>query len=173
MTGLSLTYRIDTHKPERAMHALAAADRRVLLDEIGEQVLSWTLWNFDAEQAPDGEKWKASARAKAEGGKTLQDKGHLRDSYTYLVDIAGEYTEIGSNMVYAAIHHFGGKTKPHVIKARKAKALAFGGRFAKKVNHPGSEMPARPALGLTDEHEREIGELTLEFYRDVMRDAAL
>lgn len=48
---------------------------------------------------------------------------------------------------YAAIHEFGGHTAAHVIEARNAKALAFemAGKmvFAKRVNHPGSNMPER------------------------------
>lgn len=51
---------------------------------------------------------------------------------------------------YAAIHEFGGKTRPHRIEPRNAKALAFqmGGKdvFARYVNHPGSNIPARPYL---------------------------
>ncbi|HEX9046099.1 MAG TPA: hypothetical protein VF988_03655 [Verrucomicrobiae bacterium] len=34
-------------------------------------------------------------------------------------------SSIGNNMVYAAIHEFGGQTKAHDIVARNAKALAF------------------------------------------------
>lgn len=47
---------------------------------------------------------------------------------------------------YAAIHEFGGKTAPHVILPKKAQALAFGGGFFAKVNHPGSTMPERSFL---------------------------
>ncbi len=60
--------------------------------------------------------------------------------------------QIGSEGVpYAKIHEFGGTTKPHVIMARNAKALAFingsGDQvFARFVNHPGSVIPARPYL---------------------------
>lgn len=32
---------------------------------------------------------------------------------------------IGSNVEYAAIHEFGGQTKPHIIRAKNAKALVF------------------------------------------------
>ena len=57
------------------------------------------------------------------------------------------YSSIGSNIKYAAIHEFGGRTAPHVIKAKPGKTLAFsiGGKqvFAKSVKHPGSQMPAR------------------------------
>ena len=41
-------------------------------------------------------------------GKTLIHKHHLYDSYTYQLGDAG--LEVGSNSVYAAIHHFGGQT---------------------------------------------------------------
>lgn len=59
--------------------------------------------------------------------------------------------EIGPQGIpYAAIHEFGGVTKPHRIEPRNAKILAFqmGGSpvFARFVNHPGSRIPARPYL---------------------------
>ncbi len=65
----------------------------------------------------------------------------------------------GSSAKYAAIHQFGGKTKPHDILPMNKKALAFNGGtykffgiaslargrvLAKKVKHPGSDIPARP-----------------------------
>lgn len=60
---------------------------------------------------------------------------------------------VGTNkrtVPYAAIHEFGGTTKPHVIDARRAKVLRFqmGGEtvFRRKVNHPGSTMPERSYL---------------------------
>lgn len=61
--------------------------------------------------------------------------GHLRRSiHASGPAITGDrvWSAIGSNVVYAAIHEFGGKTKPHTITARRAKALAFtteGGKF--------------------------------------------
>ena len=47
---------------------------------------------------------------------------------------------------YAGIHEFGGKTMPHIIVPKNAHALAFGGGFYAKVNHPGSNMPERSFL---------------------------
>jgi phage gpG-like protein len=44
---------------------------------------------------------------------------------------------------YAAIHEYGGTTPPHIIEPKTAKALYFNGRFAMRVNHPGSKMPER------------------------------
>lgn len=56
-----------------------------------------------------------------------------------------------SGLPYAAIQEFGGQTRPHVIEATKAKALAFtmGGAqlFAMRVNHPGSKIPASRYMG--------------------------
>jgi phage gpG-like protein len=70
---------------------------------------------------------------------------------------------------YAAIHEFGGRVPPHLIVARRARALAWVGgtgavRFAKSVNHPGSTIPARPymhpaldeAIGDQQEFERQL-----------------
>ncbi|PPQ33639.1 hypothetical protein CCR94_01085 [Rhodoblastus sphagnicola] len=51
---------------------------------------------------------------------------------------------------YAAIQEYGGKTAAHDIIPDKAKALAFiaGGKqmFARRVKHPGSQIPERSYL---------------------------
>ena len=69
--------------------------------------------------------------------------------------ISGNTLAIGTNRIQAAILHGGGKTKPHVIRPRNGKALAFnsiGGHIiARSVNHPGSDIPARPILVVQDE----------------------
>lgn len=128
-------------------------DMRPLWEGIGQAVVSETVQRFSKEQAPDGSRWEQSVRAKEEGGKTLTDRGHLRDSITYSLSATG--VEVGTDMVYAAIHQFGGKTAPHVIRPTEKKAwkfgnvfAKFGNVFAKKVNHPGSVIPARPFLGV-------------------------
>lgn len=90
----------------------------------------------------------------ARGGVPLTLTGHLRDSFREFntADIAGA----GTNVPYAGIHNFGGKTRPHVIRPKNKKALRFGGRFAKKVNHPGSKIPKREFLKITDSEWDEI-----------------
>lgn len=71
-----------------------------------------------------------------------------------------------AGMVYAAIHEFGGVTRPHEIRPRRGRALRFaaGGRmvFARLVRHPGSRVPARPYL-----------RPALEFGADKLRDEHL
>ncbi len=67
-----------------------------------------------------------------------------------------------------------GGTKPHVIRARKAKALRFqaGGKtvFARSVNHPGTE----PEPFLTEALERELDNAADRVFSgalDALRDA--
>lgn len=71
----------------------------------------------------------------------------VEESGASIVGIVG--TNSGT-VPYAAIHEFGGRTKPHVIMPKNKQALKFikGGKtiFAKKVNHPGSKFPVRSYL---------------------------
>jgi phage gpG-like protein len=64
-------------------------------------------------------------------------------------------------MEYARIHQEGGKTKAHDIKARNGKALSFTGRDGKQVvrksvKHPGSEITARPYMGVPKDFDRRL-----------------
>jgi len=94
---------------------------------------------------------------KSSNQRPLLKSGLLRRSiYSRVV---GNGIEMGSPLEYAAIHNFGGKTRPHEIKAKHGKALKFfpGGAGSKAVfrstskkpfKHPGSLIPARPFLVL-------------------------
>lgn len=76
------------------------------------------------------------------------DSGRLRQSITHEVNEGS--AAVGTNVVYARIHEEGGNTGPRTIVPVNAQALRFeiGGNviFAKSVEHPGSEIPARPFL---------------------------
>lgn len=78
-------------------------------------------------------------------GKTVRSV-RLRASVRALVVDKSRFG-IRTNVVYARIHELGGRTRPHTIYPKRAKALRFmkGGKaiFAKKIHHPGSQMPAR------------------------------
>jgi phage gpG-like protein len=111
--------------------------------------------NFRSEGRPA--KWKALktstliARAAAgKSGKILQRSSHLARSITPFHSrmVAG----VGTNVPYAAAMNNG--SKPHEIKAKNKKALFFGGRFAKKVKHPGTA--ARPFMVLVDRDKADI-----------------
>ncbi len=109
--------------------------------------------NFEQEGRPP---WKPSQRALREGGKTLQDTGRLAASITSRHSASS--AEVGTNVEYAAIHQFGGKTPPRKIVPRRKKALFWPGAKhpVKSAQHPGSTIPARPFLSLTDEDKKEI-----------------
>lgn len=98
--------------------------------------------NFDRGGRPT---W---AGLKAGGASHLYKSSNLRRSV--LPTHGRDFAMIGTNVPYAAIHQFGGKTKPHVIRPKNGKALAFNGLVFKKVNHPGSDIPARPYLPIDE-----------------------
>ena len=96
-------------------------------------------------------------------GQVLKvQSGRLRRSITYKTYVSDSmiYALVGTNVIYAAIHEFGGKTKPHDIYPKKGKVLSWiagngEARFATVVHHPGSLMPPRSFLrsALVDMHD--------------------
>lgn len=123
------------------------------LREIGDLMLLSVKRNFEGEGRPG--KWTKSARAQREGGQTLSDTGRLRNSFTSKV--SARKVTVGTNVKYAAIHHFGGKTRAHVIRPKKGKALNIPGiGLRASVNHPGSRIPARPFLLLQEQDKASI-----------------
>lgn len=66
--------------------------------------------------------------------------------------------EWGTNVEYAAIHQFGGRTPARTIVPRYGRALFWPGARhpVRRVRHPGSLIPARPFLGLDDDDRRAI-----------------
>ena len=98
------------------------------MDEIGRHLVASTLRRFAAERAPGGKPWLRSARAVAEGRRTLTDSGRLSRSIAYRVAADGGAVAVGSDVAYAALHQFGGQT----------------GR-SRTVT-----LPARPFLGIDD-----------------------
>lgn len=116
--------------------------REPLMRAISEDMYDAVMENFAQEGRPP---WLPIERA----GKILQQSGRLAASIDTAHD--NDAAVVGTNVVYARIHQQGGTTKPHEIRPRNRKALRFNGRFARKVNHPGSRIPARPFLAVTDE----------------------
>lgn len=124
--------------------------------------------NFRSEGRPKwlGFKYTPSAKRGGSGAKLLQDSGQLASSIQE--HSSNDTAAVGTNKVYAAIHQFGGKTKPHIIKPRNKKALAFGGRVVKSVNHPGSNIPARPFLSITPGGEQKILSHTSQYLQKLI-----
>lgn len=97
--------------------------------------------NFDEGGRP--KKWKP----KKDGSPSnLQKTGILVGGIHGFVE--GNTIVVASPRIYSAIHHFGGKTSPHIIPN------AFG--RGKDVEHPGSVIPARPFMVIVPK-DQEIG----------------
>ena len=127
------------------------ANRQMLAETLGEQLVSSTIQRFEDEKGPDGEDWKKSRRAKREGGQTLSDKGQFKGSINYEASPAA--VAVGTtDKVKGKIHQHGGTIKP---KSKKALRFKTGSGFVtvKKVT-----MPARPYLGINEEDIAEAQE---------------
>lgn len=139
--GVTLQVDAAARTIERHLAMLSATGASLsegLRREMGEYVLGQVHDRFDEQQLVDGSAMPQSKSAIARDGKTLIERHHLYDSYVYNVLPSG--VEIGSNSVYARIHHFGGKAgRKHSI-----------------------EIVARPVLGLNTADEVHLGALVFE-----------
>jgi phage virion morphogenesis protein len=148
-------------------------DRRELLQGLAAIGESQTKRRIsDEKEAPDGTPWPAwsdSYAAQRPAGKSLlENSGELYDSVTGEAD--ENAATWGSNKEYARIHQDGGKTSAHTIRASEAKALQIPGvGFRKAVKHPGSVIPARPYLGLSDVNRDEIEAEVRAFFEDLLQ----
>ncbi|MGB0695370.1 MAG: phage virion morphogenesis protein [Rhodospirillaceae bacterium] len=152
--------RLITQGPGRVVDAM---------DDIGMAMVGSSQRRFETNVGPGGKPWEPSKRAKKQGGQTLVDQGHLRDSLTYRV--LGRVLQWGTNLVYAAIHQFGGTIKREartqtIYRRLNARTGLLGTRFVKRgksnfasdhaVGAYEIEMSARPYLGVDDVDEAEI-----------------
>lgn len=170
MSGTSLAIKSDARVLERCAQVfrqvVADLDTRELTAALGAEVLATTMQRFRDSKSPDGEKWPVTIRQKMGDPRPALHGtgGKLAQSYTYQADERS--VEVGSTLKYAAIHHFGG-----VIRARNARALCFriGGEMVLKK---AVTIPARPALGLSDEDEAGLLQTTEEWIALIIKDFA-
>lgn len=154
MTGVALRYDFSgLKKADRQLSKLMrrAGDLTPLMDLIGASLVTSTQHRFETGRGPDGEPWQPSIRAKAQGGRTLVGRGHLRDSVTH--EPTSDAVTVGSNLVYAAIHQLGGAVQARTDGYLTMKIPGVGWRRKKSV-----EIPARPFLGIDADDEAMIAE---------------
>lgn len=132
MSGVSVRVSVNDAAYIQALNALVNAGQNLQgpFAEVGEYLVSETTERFATGRGPDGLPWKDVER----GGSPLVHRGHLRDSITY--DATPDGVSVGTNMVYARIHQFGGEA----------------GRKNNRVT-----IEARPYLGINDTDMSEIG----------------
>ncbi len=151
MTGVTIRVDIDDEAVRRALARLdeRAANLAPAMDEIGSMLTASIVHRFETETDPEGRPWQPLAIStmigriggvrksrKKKGGtrigairriaqmKILQDSARLRDSITHRH--GRDFVEVGTNVVYGAIHQLGGQA----------------GRGGKVT------IPARPFLGV-------------------------
>ncbi len=181
MAGARLTVDLDPVRDAIGRLAAAGRETRGLMDAIGAHVEARTAERFESESGPGGTKWPPSLRARTEGGQTLTDTGRLRAS------IGREATDttatVGTNVVYAAIHQFGGTITKYAQSRPIYRSLDAvltqrreGGRGPRFVSRQRATletwhavgghtvtMPARPFLGVDDEDRAAIGAIVADW----------
>ncbi|NYZ12886.1 phage virion morphogenesis protein [Azospirillum sp. RWY-5-1] len=162
-TGVSMGVTVDDAALRGLFWRLQDAGVRLgpAMAEIAGHLETETRHRFATGTGPDGVAWTPSRRAKRQGGQTLVDQGHLRDSVTSRSD--DRSAEVGTDRAYAAIHQFGGTiNRPArtvtVYRRLRGRMDRFADwRFVKRSKANYSEthqvpaytirMPARPFVG--------------------------
>ncbi|MDY6852011.1 MAG: phage virion morphogenesis protein [Thermodesulfobacteriota bacterium] len=165
---MNISIRTDAASVDQYLSLLARrmTDMGPVMETIGEILADSVARNFREGRAPDGTPWRPGKR-KGRGDRpvapTLVDTGRLRDSINYRA--YGDRVEAGTDLGYAAVHQFGGRTAAHIIRPRRKKALYWPGAAhpVRSVRHPGSIIPARPFLGVRDSDWPEIRDVLLRY----------
>jgi len=136
MVGVQMDLSMDGLRPVlEALSGFGGGDRRAVLEIMGGIAESAARRRLSEDrESPDGDPWApwSDAYAKTRHGNQslLQSEGHLIDSLQSVV--SGDDTVlVGSPLVYAAIHHFGGEPV-------------------------GTAIPGRPYLGLSTDDQAEM-----------------
>lgn len=139
----ALLGRLNPFQGEQLLEALA----RLIRESVRERLIA-------GGPSPDGAAWAPNSEGRT---PILHRSGALARSIDYAV--SGMQAVIGSGLIYAAIHQFGGTIVP-----QSASRLAFsiGNRlvFAKKVT-----MPARPYIGLSADDRAELVQAAVLYLR--------
>lgn len=118
-----------------------------VMDEIGAGFVAAISRRHETQTDPDGRAWAPNRR----GGIVLTDSGRLARSWTYRA--APDQVEVGSNVVYAAVHQTGATIRP---KTGKALRFQVAGRWATVAE---VTIPARPILGIGPAERTVVGDV--------------
>lgn len=171
MAGTSFSLSADDDGAAALIRGLLAVadDLSPVMDEIGGSLTASTQHRFERGAGPGGVPWPQSRRAQEQGGQTLVDSRRLRDAITHRP--GRDSVEVGTAVLYAGIHQFGGTIKMparrqtiyrSVSDMQSAGAAPFVKRsratFASDHDVKAHEitMPARPFLGLDDDDRAEV-----------------
>ena len=149
----------------RALEAvrLEIATPQEMLGSFGESLLRVNQERHNKGLDPDGKPWKElAASTLAEGnrkGGPLNKTNRMLANFHYQVQ--GDTLRLGfdgGDGFKAKFHQDG--SRPHVISAKKGKALKFGGLYRKRVNHPG--LPARRLVGFPASDQQLVADVAVD-----------
>ena len=166
MTGARITVDYETEGLQAALsQAVAALDAPGdLMDAVGAVIEEAIDRRFDTASDAQGTPWTESLRARLglRGGRTLTDTGRLRASISR--SVSGSEVAVGSNLVYAAIHHFGGT----IVPKEAGGVLAFTGADGESAVVKSVTLPARPWLEIDAVAEADIADVVAEYLRKAL-----
>jgi phage gpG-like protein len=130
--------------------------------ELSPMTIGSAVWKSQGESfRKNGQMSLATAKkVQTKKSRILYDHGDMLGSFNYQVQ--GAELKLGFSDQKAVWHHFGTGTHgpkgaAYTITPKKAKALAFGGLFRKRVTHPG--IPARQLVGFPSSDQRLVGDV--------------
>lgn len=134
-----------------------------MLGSMGESLLRVNQERHAQGVDPEGEKWKELAESTKAAGKRkggpLNRTGRMLANFHYQVQNDALRLGFDGGDGFPAVFHQDG-SHPHVITARKAKALHFGGMFRKRVNHPG--LVARTLVGFPASDQKLVADVVTD-----------
>lgn len=132
-------------------------DMRPAWESVGEYLLRRTELRFENETGPNGTPWvdvKPATRERKTHPKILTETQRLRGGFSYRS--SAEELLFGTNIVYAAIHEFGGT----VERARYSRL-----RDRAEVGPGKAEIPARPFVAFDTADGDEVVAIFLDEIR--------
>lgn len=169
MAGVRFEVEFNSLAAQDALNQLGVklGDVKPALRDIGEYLLAVHMQRFNTQTAPDGTPWQPLSPRYQKQKKKNKDKILTRDGYlgrTLRYQVRDNELALGSNLPYAAIHHFGGDidiaARIRTVYFKQNKDGTVGNRFVKKKSSNFAQdvqgkahkikMPARPFLGTSD-----------------------
>jgi phage gpG-like protein len=171
MSGAMIEIRADDESAvAQALSLYADVEKRQqrLYDRLGVTLVGNIRDRWSRGEGLNGQ-WPLSVRVMRQGGTTLRDTSRLMNSVTH--NTTGNGFEVGTNVEYGAIHHFGGEIKHEARTSQayfrqNARTGVVGNRFVRATRSNFAQdvhikaytvkMPARAWLGLTVDDEQEL-----------------
>lgn len=175
MAGARLDVELNSQAAQDAInqYVQVLGDPKPLFGDIGEYLTIAHNQRFRDQISPDGTPWQPLSPSYQKQKRKNQNKILFLDGYlanTMRYQVGENELQFGSNLPYAAIHHFGGErtvsAKMKSLYFKRNKDGTVGNKFVKKQKSDFAQdvqvgaykirMPARPFLGTSEDDNVEI-----------------